>query len=103
VIERYRAEFRPSRELGEPEWSVAVAGICATSSCEALRQRALHDNPFLFPTIVGGSQECCAGLLEIGQRCETKEILFVDLCSELEARVRCYELLAAGLGLAESD
>jgi luciferase family oxidoreductase group 1 len=99
AVRKYRADFQPSRTLAAPRWNIAVAGVCAATAAEARRLRELHTNPFLVPTVVGSPSQCRAQLLRLQARFETDEIIFLDICPDLDHRLRSYQLLAEVLEL----
>jgi luciferase family oxidoreductase group 1 len=97
-IHAYREHFRPG-VLRRPRWNVAVAGVCAETEGEAHRLLAGHTNAFLVPTVVGSPGQCREQLQAIRAHHETDEIIFLDLCPDLKARARSYQLLAEILAL----
>src|SRR5579884_2482692 len=100
VLERYRADFRPSRGLDQPRANIAVAGACAETRAEALRILARYRNAFMLPTVVGSPEECAEQLFELACWYRTDEIIFMDAASGRVERARTCELLAAAVGLA---
>jgi luciferase family oxidoreductase group 1 len=99
VLERYRAEFRPSAELTAPRTNIAVAGACAETSDEASRIMARYGNGFMLPTVVGSPAECAEQLYELAATYRTDEIVFMDVSAGRAERMRTCELLAAAVGL----
>jgi luciferase family oxidoreductase group 1 len=102
VLARYRSEFRPSAELAEPRFNLAVAGVCADSEAEAKRLAAAHANGFVVPTVVGSPDQVREALEALGQRFGAEEVVFVDRCRRREDRVRSFELLASAFGLEQA-
>lgn len=100
IIENYRAGFRPSQDLGAPRCNVAVAGICAETEERARRLLEGHRNVLsLIPTVVGNPEQCRNELEKLRLECGIDEIIFLDLCTRFEDRLRSYELLATETGL----
>ena len=99
AVRKYRADFQPSWTLAAPHWNIAVAGVCADTAEEARRLRELHTNPFIVPTVVGSPSQCRTQLLRLQELFETDEIIFLDICSDLDHRLRSYQLLAKALDL----
>jgi luciferase family oxidoreductase group 1 len=100
VIEGYRSEFQPTRTRTQPQWNIAVAGICAESEQEARRLAGLHRNSALVANVVGSPQQCRDHLLDLAARYQTDEIIFLALCGTRYQRMRCYQLLAQALELS---
>lgn len=99
AIRHYRDSFRYDGLLPTPRWNIAVAGVCAETEAEALRIRARHKNPFIVPTIVGTPDQCRHRLEQLRDSYETDEIIFLDISTELDERVRSLRLLAEAIGL----
>ena len=94
VLETYRRTFLPSTQLSAPKWSLAVAGICASTQQQALSLLS-DEHPVKFrPVLLGSPADCVEKLLEIGARTETEEFIFADLCGTAEERLRSYTMLA---------
>lgn len=100
ILQEYRKTFQP-RLLLSPEQNVAVAGICADTEDRAYELLKQHKNSFVIPTIVGTARQCKEKLLALQERFEVNEIIFLDVCHELEDRLRSYKLLASELGLKD--
>jgi alkanesulfonate monooxygenase SsuD/methylene tetrahydromethanopterin reductase-like flavin-dependent oxidoreductase (luciferase family) len=103
VIDGYQAAFRPTHFAPTARWSVAVAGVCADSELAARRILADHHrrfaNNYILPQVVGDPGQCAQMLTELAGRYRTDEVVFIDVCSRWDDRRRCYELLAAAMGL----
>jgi luciferase family oxidoreductase group 1 len=93
---KYKAHFLPSLEMPEPKWAVAVAGICAETAAKAQELLTYHSSSKVIvrPTIVGEPSLCRDRLLQLGEACKTKEVIFLDLCKDIDDRIRSYQLLA---------
>jgi luciferase family oxidoreductase group 1 len=102
-VHAYRSQFEPSATLTRPRWNVAVAGVCAETEAEARRLAAAHGNRFLVPTVVGDPGQCRNRLLEIAERYETDEVIFLALGVARRQRLRCYQLLAETLGVGAAS
>ena len=98
IIQEYREKFQP-RLLLSPKQNVTVAGICAETENQAHRLLKQHTNSFVIPSIVGTASQCKEKLLALQERFKVDEIIFYDVCHELEDRLRSYELLAEELKL----
>jgi luciferase family oxidoreductase group 1 len=94
IIQRYRTEFVAHADMSAPQAIVAVCGVCAPTDAEAEELAAPLAGKFFHPRIVGSPARCAEQLAELGQRYAVDEIVFADLLSDGEARVRCHELLA---------
>jgi luciferase family oxidoreductase group 1 len=97
TVRRYREAFVPHADLAAPAVAIAVCGVCAATDDEAEALAAPLDRSFFVARVIGSPQTCAARLAEIADRYDVDEIVFADLLSELDARMRCYELLAAVL------
>lgn len=93
----YRAAFRPSPELGQPRFSVCVAGVCADTEAAARRLLPSDLGPFR-PTLYGSPEQCHDQLEALAQRYAMDEVVFADVSFELEAKLRSFELLAKACG-----
>jgi len=99
VLERYRAEFQPSRFAAQPRTTLAVAGACAETHAEACRMARQYRDGFIVPTVVGTPAACAEQLDELACRYGTDEIIFLDTATSLDDRSRTCQLLAAAVGL----
>lgn len=99
AIQQYRTNFQPCGTLRHPRWNIAVDGVCAETAEEARWLCALQSNLSIVPSVVGTPESCRDQLHALMDRYETDEIIFLDLCPELEQRIRCYQLLAEALEL----
>jgi alkanesulfonate monooxygenase SsuD/methylene tetrahydromethanopterin reductase-like flavin-dependent oxidoreductase (luciferase family) len=88
LVTRYRAGH------AAPQVAVALCGICADTDEEAHAIRAAYRGSFFHPRVVGSPSTCARQLEDIARRYDADVVMFADLCSGLEARSRCYELLA---------
>jgi alkanesulfonate monooxygenase SsuD/methylene tetrahydromethanopterin reductase-like flavin-dependent oxidoreductase (luciferase family) len=86
--------------LRQPHWNIAVGGVCADTAAEAARLAGMLDNPYLTANVVGDPEQCRARLLQLAERYETREIIFLALIAAPGPRLRCYQLLAQALGLS---
>jgi alkanesulfonate monooxygenase SsuD/methylene tetrahydromethanopterin reductase-like flavin-dependent oxidoreductase (luciferase family) len=100
IFQEYRKTFQP-RLLSSPKLNIAVAGICADTEDQAYKLLKQHTNSFVIPNVVGTAKQCKEKLLAIQERFDVNEIIFLDLCHELEDRLRSYELLASELNLGD--
>jgi luciferase family oxidoreductase group 1 len=96
ILEEYRTTFQPSKELVEPKFNLAVAGVCAETEKEVERLIALHNKQGddITPTIFGTPKQCLTKFREFQSKCGVDEFIFLDICSNLEDKKRSYELLA---------
>jgi len=74
--------------------AIAVAGVCARTDDEASLLRAGYTETFFVPRIVGSVQRCADLLGEMIRRHAPEDVLFLDLCQELEPKQASYELFA---------
>jgi len=95
--QRYRDRFVPAFPGDQPRLAVAVCGICADTDAAAVAIADRLTAKFFKPAIVGSPATCAAALRELEQRYGADDIVFADLCLELDARKRGYELLAEAL------
>jgi alkanesulfonate monooxygenase SsuD/methylene tetrahydromethanopterin reductase-like flavin-dependent oxidoreductase (luciferase family) len=100
TVRRYREAFVPHSDLAKPAVAIAVCGICAATDAEAAALAAPLDRSFFVPRVIGSPTTCAARLAEIADRYDVDEIVFADLCSELDVRMQCHEMLATVLGTA---
>jgi len=97
VLHAYRAEFMPSADLPEPQCSIAVAGICASTDARAVELLGDEYPVGAWPGVVG-SQETCARILRtLHQNTGVTEFIFLDMCLRAEDKVESYRLLAEAL------
>lgn len=97
---RYREEFRPSPQHPQPQWIVAVAGVCAETDQEA--QRLASSSPEMPRNgleIVGSPQHWLARLEELRSRYGTEEFIVLDCSPTHESRLRSLRLLSEHLRL----
>ena len=94
VVERYRAEFRPTAAASRPRWNLAVAGICAETLDDAVDVLRQHTNPHIIPTVFGTPEQCWARLEFLAEQYRTDEIVFAALGSTHADRLRTFRLLA---------
>jgi alkanesulfonate monooxygenase SsuD/methylene tetrahydromethanopterin reductase-like flavin-dependent oxidoreductase (luciferase family) len=102
-VEAYRNAFQPSAHRPEPLVAIAVAGLCAETEREARRLVQTHRNEFIVPTVIGSPRQCHEQLETIADRYKTRELVFMDVSSDLEPRLNSFRLLAEVLELAEPD
>jgi alkanesulfonate monooxygenase SsuD/methylene tetrahydromethanopterin reductase-like flavin-dependent oxidoreductase (luciferase family) len=98
IIQEYQEKFQP-RLLLSPKQNITVAGICAETEKKAHRLLKQHTNSFVIPSVVGTASQCKEKLLVLQERFKVDEIIFYDVCNELEDRLCSYELLAEELRL----
>jgi alkanesulfonate monooxygenase SsuD/methylene tetrahydromethanopterin reductase-like flavin-dependent oxidoreductase (luciferase family) len=92
-VDAYVAKFRPSSVNTEPEFSIAIAGICADSRKEAKRLAQQHTNPWVGPNVVGTASDCAALFDRTVRMTGTSEIIFLDLAQDARARLAtCHHL-----------
>ncbi|HEY5936967.1 MAG TPA: LLM class flavin-dependent oxidoreductase [Kofleriaceae bacterium] len=72
---------------------VVVAGVCANTVADAERIAAGVRGEAI-PRIIGDRDRCRRQLAELAERYAVDEIVFADLCPDLDARLACYTLLA---------
>jgi luciferase family oxidoreductase group 1 len=93
-VQAYRAQFVPPRDNATPQAVVALCGVCAETEAEAKSIAARFDTSSWAPRVVGDRDSCARQLRDFATRYAVDEIVFADLCTGLEARQRCYSLLA---------
>jgi luciferase family oxidoreductase group 1 len=93
-VQAYRAQFVPAHDRATPEAVLAICGVCAETDAEAKTIAARYETSFWSPRVVGDPDTCARQLRAFAERYAVDEIVFADLCSGLEARQRCYALLA---------
>lgn len=102
IIEEYRRTFKPSADLEEPKWSVALAGTCSETASEAMR--AVQEYPAgVTASIVGDPRECKRRFDDMREVLDTEEFVFLDMHKVLPDRAKAYGLLAEALGLVRQD
>jgi len=94
IVEQYRASFQPSSSLARPQWSLAVAGICAETFDDAVRILRQHDNSFIVPNVFGTPEQCHERLAYLANEYQTDEIVFAALGRTHDDRLNAYRLLA---------
>jgi len=101
IIQEYQETFQ-ARLISSPKSNIAVAGICANTETKAYELLKQHTNSFVIPTVVGSASQCKEKLQALQERFGVNEIIFLDVCHELEDRLRSYELLATEFGLGDN-
>jgi luciferase family oxidoreductase group 1 len=103
ILRAYREGFKPSAELKEPRCNLAVGGFCAETAAEAMRlKERWTETTFIVPRVVGDPRQCREQLLELKDRFGVDEIIYTELATDLQARIRSHRLLAEVMGLASS-
>jgi luciferase family oxidoreductase group 1 len=100
VIDEYRRDFIPSTGLVQPQWSIAVAGVCADTTEKAHQLVELSQPLGVTPTVVGDQMLCRRMFEDLQRLYMTNSFIFLDVCRGAENRLRSYKLLAESLGLA---
>ncbi len=98
-VARYRAEFRPSRDLPAPYAAIAVAGVCAETEAEALAMKESFPNRNYLPSVVGTAEQCKARIEGLRDEYGVDEVVLLDIAPDCARRVRSAELLAQAFGL----
>lgn len=98
VVRRYRERFAPYGDGARPRVAVAVAGICAETDALAGALARTRRSTHFAPRVVGSPTTCAAALADFRERYDADDLVFADLCDNLDDRVRCYELLACAIG-----
>lgn len=102
AVAAYRDAFIPTEQQPEPAVCIAVAGLCSDSAADAERgvTRALETwAGGTDPRIVGTPQTCRDKLLELAERYDVNDIVFMNLSREWEPACRSLELLGEALSL----
>lgn len=94
LVQRYRERFVSHADVPS-RVAVAICGICAPTDAEAQAMLAAYRGQFFMPRIVGSPETCARAFEELATRYGANDVIFADLCTGIEARTRCYELLAA--------
>jgi luciferase family oxidoreductase group 1 len=97
VLSAYRAEFTPSEDLPEPKYSIAVAGICASTDARALELLGDEYPVGAWPGVVGSQETCLRILRTLHEDTGATEFVFLDMCLRAEDKVESYRLLAEAL------
>src|SRR6267142_937930 len=87
VIDAYRAEFRPSKDLPEPQYSIAVAGICASTDARALELLGDEYPVGAWPGVVGSPETCSRTIRTLHEDTGATEFVFLDMCLRAEDKV----------------
>jgi luciferase family oxidoreductase group 1 len=96
---QYRRDFRASRDLSGPYAAVAVAGVCADTTAEAVAMRDAFANPHYLPSVVGTPEQCREKIEDFCRVYMADEIIFLDIAPDRTRRMRSAELLARALEL----
>jgi luciferase family oxidoreductase group 1 len=102
AINQYKECFVGSKELAQPRWCVAVAGVCAESESRAreLAGGKVGDNVRgLIVNVIGDPKHCRSTFLDMAEMYSTSQFVFLDVCPTFEARLNSYRLLAEALDL----
>ena len=102
VIAGYRKEFQPSRELTQPNCSIAVAGVCCETEAEA-RETGGRYGPNVYPSFLGTPAQCADYFAELRERHGVSEFVFLDLSRTNDAKLRSCQLVAEALGVSASQ
>ncbi len=103
ILQEYRETFQAKfAKIRTPQCNIAVAGICADTETRAKQLLKQHTNNFIVPTVVGSASQCKEMLQALQERYRVDEIIFLDICHELDDRLRSYELLAGEFRLAST-
>lgn len=96
VINQYRKQFKPSVNLKQPKWSIAIAGVCA-GSVEQAHTLAPTEEIGVLKNILGTPSMWRDQLVQLRDQTETSEFIIMDLCRGVDKRARSYELLASAI------
>jgi len=96
VLAQYRGTFKPSEELKQPKWSIALAGICAERLEEA---QAMLSRVSLGVTanLVGTPAMWHEKLSQLHEETGTTEFVILDLSRGLENRAQSYQLILSAV------
>lgn len=100
ILRTYRQSFRPSSILQQARVGLAIAGVCANQTAEAVRMCEEYGKGVV-PNIVGSPAECGRNVSALVDRYAADEIVFLNMCRRTDDRERSYLLLAQSLGLQE--
>lgn len=105
VLAEYKATFQPSKELTKPQCSLAIAGHCTDSQTQILYLNKIYsqEDANIVPTIIGTPKQCLEKLQELHQQCKVDEIVFLDISTKLQDKLRSYQLLAEICGLTKKS
>jgi luciferase family oxidoreductase group 1 len=95
VVRAYVNAFQPHRTLREPRFTVALYGICASTSAEAeslWRTRGREDDSR--PGFCGDPEQCRRQLEDLQRRYQTDELIIQTITRSFDACMTSYELLA---------
>lgn len=104
-IAAYRRHFVPSPWLSEPAWSVCISGVCAEDekSAQALASEfAGIGNAIAREPVCGSPSQCGAFFAEMRRAYGASELVFADLCEDLDAKIRSYSWLAETLRIKDA-
>jgi luciferase family oxidoreductase group 1 len=102
VIAEYRDTFVPNPYQESPTATIAVAGFCSDSAADAERQVEESVDRWgvgIHPLVVGTPRTCRDRLLQLAERYDVNEIVFVNLSREWDAACRSLELLSDVMSL----
>jgi len=97
ILAKYRDKFKPSKMLTQPRCNVAVAGICAETEVQAKKQQILFekvDQGLTRVNVVGTPEQCNEQIIEIQQKYQVDDIMFLSLWHIFEQRKKSYEMLS---------
>lgn len=111
MIERYTANFVPSKSMVRPQAFIAVSVICAPTTEEAhsWKEQASvkhqeKTSPGLpaaeYPVIVGNPEEVREELIKLSERTQSSSLLIATRAARYEQRLVTYQLLAEAMQLS---
>lgn len=110
MIERYTANFVPSKSMNSPQAFIAVSVICAPTTEEAhswKEEASVHQEKSSrslpaaeFPVIVGNPKEVRDKLIKLSERTQSSSLLIATRAASYEQRLVSYQLLAEAMLLS---
>jgi luciferase family oxidoreductase group 1 len=99
LIQSYYDRFATARHPGEAHAMIAVAGVCAETTQEAVTTRERWQHRLYIPEIVGDPEQCAEQLQSLAREYSVEDVMMLDISDTLDGRRRSCELLAAALKL----
>ncbi len=100
IFEEYRRSFRLGPLGTKPRAILSLAGVCANTEAEA-QSICERDGDGIISNVVGSAVQCRAKLLELRDRYQADEIVFLEIARPLSERMRSCELLSRVLELEQ--
>ncbi len=98
IMEHYRDRFASNTSKRGPAYAVAIAGVCAES--DALAKQLARQETIYSASIVGAPSHCAEQIERMADDLQADEVIFIDLCREVRAKIRSYQLIASALNLS---